>query len=81
MAQQLQNILVRAPAFQGLNTEDSPLGQDLTYALSADNAVIDRLGRLGSRLAFATDTKVINTNELNNVQMVRKEKIVTQMGG
>ena len=81
MAQQLQNILVRAPAFQGLNTEDSPLGQDLTYALSADNAVIDRLGRLGSRLAFATETKVITTSEMNNVQMVRKSKEVLQLYG
>ena len=81
MAQQLQNILVRAPAFQGLNTEDSPLGQDLTYALSADNAVIDRLGRLGSRLAFATETKTLSTTETNNVQMVRKTKEVMQLYG
>ena len=81
MAQQLQNILVRAPAFQGLNTEDSPLGQNLTYALSADNAVIDRLGRLGSRLAFATETKTISTTETNNVQMVRKTKEVMQLYG
>ena len=81
MAQQLSNILVRAPAFQGLNTEDSPLGQDLTYALSADNAVIDRLGRLGSRLAFATETKTLSTTETNNVQMVRKTKEVMQLYG
>ena len=49
MAQQQQNITVSAPGFQGLNTEDSPLQQDPGFALVADNAVVDKFGRIGSR--------------------------------
>ena len=81
MATPLQTLLVRAPSFEGLNTEDSPLGQALTFALSAENAVIDRLGRLGSRLAFASDTTSIPTNETVLTETVRVEKNITQMGG
>ena len=81
MAKPLQTLLVRAPSFEGLNTEDSPLGQTLTFALSADNAVIDRLGRLGSRLAFAADTETINVQYTADPKTVRTEKNVTQIGG
>ena len=81
MAKPLQTLLVRAPSFEGLNTEDSPLGQTLTFALSADNAVIDRLGRLGSRLAFAADTQTINVQYTTDPTTVRTEKNVTQIGG
>ncbi len=81
MAKPLQTLLVRAPSFEGLNTESSPLGQDLNFALSADNAVIDRLGRLGSRLAFATDTKNINVSYTLNINTVQTTKEVTQIGG
>ena len=81
MATPLQTLLVRAPSFEGLNTEDSPLGQALTFALSADNAVIDRLGRLGSRLAFAKDTVTIKTSETVLPETVRTEKNITQIGG
>lgn len=81
MAKPLQTLLVRAPSFEGLNTEDSPLGQTLTFALSADNAVIDRLGRLGSRLAFAADTQTINVQYTTDPATVRTEKNVTQIGG
>lgn len=52
MSQPQQNISLQAPAFQGVNTQDSPLSQDVTYASRADNAVIDALGRVGSRKGF-----------------------------
>lgn len=52
MAQPQQNISIQAPAFQGLNTEDSPLSQDTTYAQRANNAVLDALGRIGARRGF-----------------------------
>ena len=52
MAQQQQNISIQAPAFQGLNTEDSPLSQDSTYAQRANNAALDALGRIGARKGF-----------------------------
>jgi len=49
MAQQLQNITVAAPGFAGLNTQDSPIGIDPSFAGIADNCVIDKLGRIGAR--------------------------------
>jgi hypothetical protein len=49
MAQQLQNITVAAPGFAGLNTQDSPIGVDPSFAAIADNCVIDQLGRVGAR--------------------------------
>jgi len=49
MAQQLQNITVAAPGFFGLNTEDSPIGGNPSFASIADNCVIDKLGRIGAR--------------------------------
>ena len=49
MAQQLQNITVAAPGFAGINTQDSPIGIDPSFAAVADNCVIDQLGRIGAR--------------------------------
>ena len=49
MAKQLQNITVAAPGFFGLNTQDSPIGVDPSFAAVADNCVIDQLGRIGAR--------------------------------
>lgn len=49
MAQSLQNITITAPAFKGLNTQDSPLSGDVQYASIADNVVIDKYGRIGAR--------------------------------
>ena len=53
MAQPVRQIGVRAPGFQGLNTELSPLNGDPEFALVADNVVVDQIGRLVSRKAFA----------------------------
>lgn len=58
MAQQLQNITVAAPAFFGLNTQDSPIGVDPSFASVADNCVIDKLGRIGARKGW----DVVSTN-------------------
>jgi hypothetical protein len=46
-------VAVPAPGNQGLNTEMSPFQADQQFALRADNAVIDRVGRLSCREAFA----------------------------
>ena len=60
MAQQQQNITVSAPGFQGLNTEDSPLQQDPGFAVVADNAVVDKFGRIGSRKPWTEFTTAVN---------------------
>ena len=53
MAQPVQQIPIRAPGFQGINTELSPINGDPEFALVADNVVVDQIGRLISRKAFA----------------------------
>lgn len=52
MAQQQQNISMNSPGFYGLNLEDSPVDLPTEYATTANNAVIDSLGRLAARKGF-----------------------------
>ncbi len=59
MAQELRSINLVAPAFKGVNTEDSPLAQDPSFAEIADNAVIDKRGRIAARKGH----DVITTNK------------------
>lgn len=59
MAQELASINLVAPAFKGINTEDSPLAQDPSFADVADNAVIDKRGRIAARKGLS----VITTNK------------------
>lgn len=56
MSQQLRAINLIAPGFKGLNTEDSPLAQDPSFADKADNAVIDKRGRIASRKGYVVQT-------------------------
>ena len=58
MAQQLQNLTIAAPAFLGINTQDSPIDINPSYASIADNCVIDKLGRVGARKGW----KEVSTN-------------------
>ena len=62
MAQDLVQISIEGPGSQGLNSEITPYQQTAEFALKADNAVIDRIGRLAAREAFAS---YISTNNLN----------------
>ena len=71
MAQQLQSINLVAPAFKGINTEDSPLAQDPSFAEIADNAVIDKRGRIAARKGHSvlTTTKtVLGTDSLRAIK-------------
>ena len=52
MAQQLQPLTIAAPGFAGINTQDSPIGLDPSFASIADNCVIDQLGRVGARKGY-----------------------------
>lgn len=49
MAKQLLSSSIEAPAFLGLNTQESTVSNDPSFATVADNAVIDKFGRVGSR--------------------------------
>jgi hypothetical protein len=52
MAQQLQNITINAPAFAGINSQDSPISLDQSFAATASNCVIDSYGRIGARKGY-----------------------------
>lgn len=56
MAEQRQNIYIAAPGFKGLNTADSPVAQDASFASIADNAVIDQFGRVAARKGLNKQT-------------------------
>ena len=74
MAQQLSSINLVAPAFKGINTEDSPLAQDPSFAEVADNAVIDQRGRIAARkgLSVITTNKTqLSTNSIRAIKEFR----------
>ncbi len=52
MAQQLQNITVQAPGFAGINSQDSPVSIDQSFAATASNCIIDEYGRVGAREGY-----------------------------
>ena len=52
MAQRLQNITVQAPGFAGINSQDSPVSIDQSFAATADNCIIDEYGRIGARKGY-----------------------------
>ena len=53
---QLQNISVVAPGFFGLNTQESSVTLSNNFATTADNCIIDKFGRLGSRKGWSMQT-------------------------
>jgi len=70
MAQQLQTINLVAPAFKGINTEDSPLAQDPSFAEIADNAVIDKRGRIAAREGlslYTTDATELGSDRIHRI--------------
>ena len=69
MAQPLRSIDLVAPAFKGVNSEDSPIAQDTSFAEIADNAIIDRQGRLASRKGnnvLTTNKTALGTDHIHN---------------
>jgi hypothetical protein len=76
MAQELKSINLVAPAFKGVNTEDSPLAQDPSFAEIADNAVIDKRGRIAARKGHAvvtTNKTVLGTDSLYGIKEYRDD--------
>lgn len=56
MPQPQQAVTLAAPAFKGMNTEDSPLTLGPEWAYIAHNCVLDAGGRLAARKGHATRT-------------------------
>mgnify|MGYP001396493530 CR=1 FL=1 len=71
MAQPTNQFTIKGNGFQGLNTEMSPIASDPSYALLADNCVIDRVGRIAAREAFASEadlgTSIWSNTDLTDI--------------
>jgi hypothetical protein len=86
MAQQLSSINLVAPAFKGINTEDSPIAQDPSFADIADNAVIDKRGRIAARKGhnvLTTDKTALGTASIKNIHEFKDSsgaKVILSVG-
>ena len=58
MSQQLTPFSISAPGFYGLNTSDSPVDLSANFALTAINCVIDKAGRIASRMGWVAQNSV-----------------------
>lgn len=60
MSQATRTYSITAPGFMGLNTQDASVDLDPKFALEANNCVIDKFGRIGSRKGWtpANDSSV-----------------------
>ena len=70
MSQELRSVNLIAPGFKGLNSEDSQLAQDPSFAETADNAVIDNRGRIAARKGYVVQTankQVLNNNHITTI--------------
>jgi len=67
MAKQLLASSIAAPAFYGLNTQESGVTLQQGFALHADNCIIDKFGRLGSRKGWQTLSTAKDTTAGGNV--------------
>ena len=72
MANPRQNITISAPAFKGLNTQDSPIDMDPSYAAIAENCVIDEFGRIGSRKGFKIKTSDVSSLGGNPIEVIKE---------
>lgn len=59
MSQPMSPITIAAPGFMGLNTQDSSVGLESSWASIADNCVLDKNGRIAARKGWS---KVNATN-------------------
>lgn len=67
MAKPLQAVSVVAPGFFGLNTQDSGVQLAEGFALEANNCIIDRYGRLGSRKGWSYRTTALGGVNDDNI--------------
>jgi len=59
---QIQTASIAAPGFLGLNTQDSSVQLSSGFALTANNCIIDRYGRIGARRGWTPVNSTINTD-------------------
>ena len=82
MAKELTSINLVAPAFKGINTEDSPLAQDPSFAEVADNAVIDQRGRIAARKGLSvitTNKTVLGSGKIRAIKEFKNDAATTKI--
>lgn len=62
MAEQQTSTSISAPGFLGLNLQESSISLSSGFALTADNCVIDRYGRVGARRGWTPVNSAVNTD-------------------
>ena len=67
MAEELLTGTIAAPGFSGLNSQDSSIQLDSGFALEANNCIIDKYGRIGSRKGWTP----VNTTVLSPAGAVK----------
>ena len=60
----IQPVAITSPGFFGINTQDSGVTLDLSFTLEADNAVIDKSGRMAARKGWEYQTTAGGTSTL-----------------
>ena len=68
MAQPSHTFSITAPGFMGLNLQDAPVDMDAKFALEANNCVIDKYGRIGSRKGWTTAHTTSAALGSNNIE-------------
>lgn len=58
----IQPVAITSPGFFGINTQDSGVTLDLSFTLEADNAVIDKSGRMAARKGWEYQTTAGGTS-------------------
>ena len=58
----IQTASIAAPGFLGLNTQDSSVQLSSGFALTANNCIIDRYGRIGARRGWTPVNTSVNTD-------------------
>ena len=53
---ELQPVSILSPGYFGLNTQDSSVALPTNFSLTADNCIIDKFGRIGSRKGWTQVT-------------------------
>lgn len=74
MSKALQAATIAAPGFMGLNTQDSGVTLESGYALVAQNCIIDKFGRIGSRKGWSpvhASNGDLNTANVKTLAQVR----------
>ena len=70
MAKPLGTATIAAPGFLGLNTQESSIQLSSGFALTAQNCVIDRYGRIGARRGWQAVNESNEDLSTNNIEFL-----------